>query len=884
MSTSTVRERAPADTTPAESTAPDAPPRRWTPFTHLGGRVALVEDGRSVSHADLARSVEDLAARLPDVRTGRRLVHLTPTADLAGVVGYLATLAAGHVALVTDSSAETVTTSFRPDLRIGRAGRLEVLEPTPQHLLHPDLALLLSTSGSTGSPKLVRLSHTNLVTNADAIATSLDLSEHDRAITSLPLHYCYGLSWVHAVLRAGGSLVLTRESVTSDRFWRLVDDSRTSIIAGVPHTFDLIDDRLREDHPGLRLLTQAGGAMTAERVQDLAERGRAKGWQLAVMYGQTEATARMSVLPGSHAAVAPDAVGWAVTDSSFHLDHDVPGGTDEIGELVFTGPGVMLGYAEHPDDLALGRMTTQLRTRDLGRVDPDGLVRVVGRRDAVAKVMGLRIDLDRVEAALADAGYEAVVTADARRLLVAVVSHGPDASAVAGARQIVARTAALPPAGVLVAATNQLPRLSNGKVDRTRSRALVVGSERPAPVSGDRLARVTGIVADALGRDEVDPDRSFSQLGGDSYSVVQTSLHLERILGPLPTAWHRLPLRQLAGAARDQGRHLHWVETPVALRAMAVLAICASHIGLVSWPGGAHALLVLAGWSMARFTLDTPVAAQQRRRGVRSLLTLLVPSMLVALAVRLSGGGYGWANVFLVNWLFGTVERGPRVHFWFVEALLACVVLVLALTAVPALQRRYLRSPWEWSMALAALALVPRWILIPDPTGSISGLPGSVLWLFAIGLALGVATTRRQQLAALALTVIGMVGFFTDPTRGATVAAAVVVLALVPRVPLPRLLVPVTGLLAAASLHIYLVQFQVFPHVDHGLLALALSVTAGVLAWALLHPPTRALTDFIAPSSPRPRPPENPPHAPTRRPHHRPDLHRPGPDGLRRVQ
>lgn len=835
---------------------------RWSvPFLHPATTsTAIITRERTLAHDELAVRVTALVERLPDVTTGRRLVHLPLTADLEDVVGYLAVLAAGHVALVTGPAAAAITDRFSPDVRLA-AGDIEVLAEDPQHLLHPDLALLLSTSGSTGSPKLVRLSHDNLAANADGIATTLELTPEDRAITSLPLHYCYGLSVLHTALLVGGSVVVTDRSVTDDEFWRLRGEHRATVLAGVPHTFDLAESRLRGGLPGLRLVTQAGGAMGADRVTELAELGRTKGWQLAVMYGQTEATARMTILPGSDVLAHPDSVGRPITDSAVHLDHDVPGGSDEVGEVVFTGPGVMLGYAEHADELALGRMTTVLRTGDLGRIDTNGLVRIVGRRDQVAKIMGLRIDLGRVSATLARAGHDVVVTADAHRLLVTLVAD-PNAPGTAdetrSARELAADAAGLHPGSVVVDAVAELPRLANGKIDRAGCRrrvlealeACAVADRADAPREGDRLGAVVAIVASALGRDDVDlssTDRSFTELGGDSYSLVQTSVRLEAVLGPLPSDWHRMPLRTLARDSAGGSGAISWLETPVVLRAAAVLAICASHIGLVSWPGGAHALLVIAGWAMARFTLVSADPAEHRRRGARALVALVVPAVLVGLAVRLTSGDYSWPNVFLVNWIVGTVERGPTVHFWFIEALLACIVLVLALVSVPVLRRAYLRSPWAWSMGLAGIALVPRYLLIPDPTGSISGLPGSVLWLFAVGMALAVATTRRQRLLSLALTTIGMVGFFFDPARGATVVAAVIVLALVPRIPVPRHLGPLIGLLAAASLHIYLVQFQVYPHLDNGILALALSLAAGVLTWALLHPPTRALTGLIAP-------------------------------------
>ncbi|KRE35743.1 hypothetical protein ASG73_13635 [Janibacter sp. Soil728] len=830
--------------------APERTSRRVGPFLHPGSPdPALVEHGRVITHDALARRVADLADRLPPVATGRRLVHLPLARDVAGIVGHLAVQAAGHVALVTGPGAESITERFAPDLRLTDE-HVETLVEHAAHLLHPDLALLLSTSGSTGSPKLVRLSHDNITSNAAAIAEALGLGPTDRAITSLPLHYCYGLSVLHSTLHVGGSVVVTDQSVTDDAFWREHVTHQVSVLAGVPHTFDLIEPRLRGGLPGLRLVTQAGGALAPDRITQLTEIGRAQGWQLGVMYGQTEATARMAIHIGDGVAQAPEAVGHALVGSAVRVDRAGHEDRDDgAGELVFTGPGVMLGYAEHPDELALGRMIDELRTGDLGHVDEDGLVRVVGRCDQVAKILGLRIDLGRVNAALTGAGHRAMVTADAQHLLVTLVTDPAEGSAsrlLQSVRGLAAQASGLQPGAVVVAPVDAIPLLPNGKTDRIACREHALASiDREADTSDDHLAATVSIVASALGRDEADPDRSFAQLGGDSYNLVQTSVRLERVLGTLPDGWHHIPLRQLAQDATPPGRHVHWVDTPLLLRAVAAIAICASHLGLVAAPGGAHTLLALAGWSMSRFTLDTPEPTLRRRSGLRSIAALAIPSMVVALIGLVTAGGYGWENVLLVNWLIGEMEWGARINLWFIEALLACSLAVLALLSVPRLGLVHVRHPWAWSMALAAAALVPRWILVPDSTGATRGLPGSVLWLFAIGMALGVARTRRQRVATMALTGIGMWDFFVEPSRGLTVLVAITVLAFVPRIPLPRLLVLPLGLLAAASLHIYLVQWQVFRVVDQPVLALLTSFAAGIAVWWLFQAPTRALTDRL---------------------------------------
>ncbi|MCR8671610.1 AMP-binding protein, partial [Agrococcus sp. HG114] len=411
--------------------------------------AAAILDTRGMlrSRDDLRRDVLALAGRLPALETGKRLVHVPLRADAASVTAYLAVLEAGHVALVTTDHerAAAIVERYAPDLAsTGDPGApFTAWDDEPRHLLHPDLALLLSTSGSTGSPKLARLSWENVRSNARGIAAALGLRESDRAITTLPLHYCFGLSVLHSHLVAGASVVLREGSVTDAALWRAVDELAVTTLAVVPHSIDLLEStgELDRPHPSLRLLTQAGGRLAPERVRALARSGGPRGRGLAVMYGQTEATARICVLDPALAASSPDAVGEPIPGTSVRLDTGVPEAADGAGEVVVRGPGVMLGYAEHRDDLALGAMLDELRTGDLGRIGEDGQLRIVGRRSGFVKVMGLRIDVAAVEAALEAAGLAACVGGDATGLTVAVEPGGPGTDE--RARRIAARASGL---------------------------------------------------------------------------------------------------------------------------------------------------------------------------------------------------------------------------------------------------------------------------------------------------------------------------------------------------------------------------------------------------------------------------------------------------------
>ena len=289
-------------------------------------------------------------------------------------------------------------------------------------MLHPDLALLLSTSGSTGSPKLVRLSRSAVRSNAAAIATYLDLTDADRGILTLPLHYCYGLSILTSHLYAGAATIVTDWSVLDPCLWDLAAEHGATGLAGVPHTFDQLDQLGFPDLASLRYVTAAGGKLAPERVTDLVGLGRSRGWDFYVMYGQTEATARMAYLPPELADEYPQAVGVAIPGGSLRVDgrQTRDGG---VGELVYSGPNVMMGYAHGPADLAAGPELTELRTGDLAREVGPGVFEVVGRTSRFAKIFGLRLDLDEIERRLP--GPAACVEIDGA---LGVISPDPDAA------------------------------------------------------------------------------------------------------------------------------------------------------------------------------------------------------------------------------------------------------------------------------------------------------------------------------------------------------------------------------------------------------------------------------------------------------------------------
>lgn len=838
----------------------------------FGPAPALVTAAGTLTYAELADRVD--AARRGLGRQ-RRLVLVEAVNDVECLVFYLAALAGRHPVILTPASSAAsadLVARYDPDIvaRRGAQGwHVEERRAGSRHVLHPDLALLLSTSGSAGSPKLVRLSAENLQSNAEAIATSLGIDTDDRAITSLPMSYCYGLSVVHSHLARGASLVLTDLSVLDRCFWDAVREHGVTSFAGVPYTFDLLDrcGFADLDLPSLRYVTQAGGRLGPDRVARYGDLGRRRGWDFVVMYGQTEATARMAYLPPSLNEARAGAVGVPVPGGAFRIDPvaDDSGAasTDlaDVGEVVYTGPNVMLGYAEAPDDLARGRVVSELRTGDLGRISADGLLEITGRRTGFLKILGVRVDLGRVDAVLASLGVTACSTGDDARLDVAVegCEHPP------ALRSVVASEIGLAPSAVRVVPVEAIPRLTSGKPDRAATRALLEripdaggtgagprrsGSQEaegvPAAVgpvgtaatrdATDDVGRLVRLFADVLDRPDATPDSTFVGLGGDSLSFVSLSVNLEDALGELPENWHVTPIRELARPRRPVRSFLATVETGLALRAAAIVAVVGTHAGLFTLRGGAHLLLGVAGYNFARFTLATDNSRERARRVGRGIARVAVPSMLWIASVAVLTGAYLPSTALLLNNVLGPDRWGPDWHFWYVEALVWILAAVGGLLALPAIGRWQRRWPFAFALSLLAIGLAPRFELVEVSTGPERGTPQFIFWLFALGWATAAASRSWQRALLSAIALLTVPGFFDARARDVVVVVGLLALVWLPTVPLPRRAVRVVGVLASSSLYIYLTQWQVYPLLDGvPALALAASLAVGVAAWAAAH-------------------------------------------------
>ncbi len=269
--------------------------------------------------------------------------------------------------------------------------------------LNEELALLITTSGSTGSPKLVRQSYANILDNAMSISEYLRLDSTERPITTLPMNYVYGLSIINSHFLVGATLLLTDKGLMQKEFWDFFKNSEATSFGGVPYTYEMLD-KLRfykMNLPSLRTMTQAGGKITPELHEKFAKYADENGKNFVVMYGAAEATSRMGYLPPEKAVEKKGSMGIPIPGGKFML---VDANGKEIhdpnitGELVYEGKNVTLGYAECGDDLFKGdERNGHLETGDMAQFDEDGYYYIVGRKKRFLKIYGNRVNLDEID-------------------------------------------------------------------------------------------------------------------------------------------------------------------------------------------------------------------------------------------------------------------------------------------------------------------------------------------------------------------------------------------------------------------------------------------------------------------------------------------------------
>ena len=398
--------------------------------------VALVTAKENFTYKSLIDFSNKITAKIKE----RCLVMIKCQNSFEVFVAYVAFVRLNSVIILIDSNIsesryKKIIEAYKPDyifqtknntkLNIGynhfnSLGLFELLENKNKInvQLKDDLSLLIPTSGSMGSVKFVRQSYKNTKCNIDQVSDSLNIGDQDRAITTMPLNYTYGLSIVNSHLHNGSSIILNNHSLVDRNFWKLLENKEATNFGGVPFIYEILNkiDFKKKITKNLKYVTQAGGKLSIKLSEKFVHTCKEKNLKFIIMYGQTEASSRMSFLPWKFAEMKIGSIGKPVKNGKFSLvdkNGDIININNKMGELVYEGENVTLGYATNYLDLNKGDENRgKLFTGDLAKRDNDNFYYITGRLKRISKIFGTRINLDEVEMLIKNWGQDCVCTGD----------------------------------------------------------------------------------------------------------------------------------------------------------------------------------------------------------------------------------------------------------------------------------------------------------------------------------------------------------------------------------------------------------------------------------------------------------------------------------------
>lgn len=460
-------------------------------FTKYANNTAFITTiSNKITYKELGDMTDKMTGHLYGAGKEKSLIFIFCKNSVETVATYLASLLTNTAALLLDVSIQkefldTLIDTYDPDFlwwpdNEGLNHRGKYIEKYKEDSfilynkkitgntvqIHKDLALLLMTSGSTGGAKLVRLTLKNLTANAHSIASYLNLIQSERPATTLPLHYSYGLSVINSHLSVGAATLITDESIVTRGFWDFINLNHATSLSGVPYTYEMLK-KLRfftRNLPSIKYMTQAGGKLNPELVKEFSSNLAKKDIQFYVMYGQTEATARISYLPPKDTLQKPTSIGIAIPGGTLSIldNHNEPINVAHTeGELVYHGDNVMMGYANSKEDLASGdELGGTLKTGDIGYYDDDRYFYITGRKKRFLKIHGNRINLDDIERFLNAKGHPCVCGGVDDFLRIATLqTMDPD-----GIKNIVGKNFGIHHSVVDIFKIEEIPKNTSGKI------------------------------------------------------------------------------------------------------------------------------------------------------------------------------------------------------------------------------------------------------------------------------------------------------------------------------------------------------------------------------------------------------------------------------------
>ncbi len=408
-------------------------------------KIALIDsEGTHVSYGDIVT----FSSLLKEFVSERALIFILNNNSAGAAIGYLGVMINRVVPLIIPASMDSELLSglietyhpkylWQPKEMIKDDEKVVfeafeyglLLTGYESPMLHKDLSLLLTTSGSTGSPKLVRHSYKNLEEQAKNIAAFFEMNGTERAMVDLPINYTMGLSVLNSHLYAGALVLLTSLNPLKKEYWTFLKENEATILTNVPYYYEILK-KLRffqMNLPFIKVISQGGGRLSDELYKEYAEFAVKNGKKFIPTYGQTEGSARMAYLPAELSSKKCGSIGHAIPNGRLYLIDEEGNNLDKpnvIGEMVYEGPNVTLGYAQSREDLLLGdERHSVLHTGDMAKMDEDGCFYIVGRKKRFLKLWGYRVGLDECENLIKSAfEVECACTGDDKCMKIFVTS------------------------------------------------------------------------------------------------------------------------------------------------------------------------------------------------------------------------------------------------------------------------------------------------------------------------------------------------------------------------------------------------------------------------------------------------------------------------------
>ena len=452
---------------------------------HKNNTALINENNEIINYKSLDSLIENFTINIKK----RCLVFLICNNSLEAIIGYLGFIKANCVTTLIDEKTDekfllNIISKYTPNyIFISNSKKILLEGYSTEYVfynysllkrtkeikikLYDDLMLLISTSGSTGSTKFVRQSYSNLKSNTKSISKYLKISEVDNAITTLPMSYVYGLSVINTHLKNGGSITLNNSSLIQKNFWEKMHKNKVTNFAGVPYTYEIIEklDLKKFDLKYLKYTTQAGGKLSIKTTKNIINKYEKSDIKLIIMYGASEATARMAYLPWNDVETNLGSIGKPIPGGSLWLEDEFGkkiNSKNTNGEIVYKGKNVSLGYAANIQDLNKGNNNNSiLRTGDIGYKSKSGYYYLVGRKDRFIKIHGLRVNLSEVEEIISNIKIKSMcLKGNSNKILIYI----KEANKIVILKKLLSQTLSLHPSSFIIEIIKDFPLNKNYKI------------------------------------------------------------------------------------------------------------------------------------------------------------------------------------------------------------------------------------------------------------------------------------------------------------------------------------------------------------------------------------------------------------------------------------